>query len=148
MTRGGSQVHKIKMYRYSRYIPLGETPRDADSSAAGAIRFFHNSVPPSKQNRLGKHRLRLRLVKCDAHTIASILDPYTTPVFVGYEWLPTDWETQCKRFLKDYYSGDELDRPTPLEGVGRARGTPQRRHQPSPAPPPLIFTRNSHVGPS
>ena len=24
-----------------------------DSSAAGACRFFHNSVPPSKQNRLG-----------------------------------------------------------------------------------------------
>ena len=53
-------------------------------------------------------RLRTAL-KCDAHTIASILDPYTTPVFVGYEWLPTDWETQCKRFLKDYYSGDELE---------------------------------------
>ena len=32
----------------------GETPRVADSSAAGAGRFFHNSVPPSKQNRLGK----------------------------------------------------------------------------------------------
>ena len=31
----------------------GETPRVADSSAAGAGRFFHNSVPPSKQNRLG-----------------------------------------------------------------------------------------------
>ena len=28
--------------------------RVADSSAAGASRFFHNSVPPSKQNRLGK----------------------------------------------------------------------------------------------
>ena len=40
----------------------GETPRVADSSAAGAGRFSHNSVPPSKQNRLGKHRLRLRLV--------------------------------------------------------------------------------------
>ena len=24
------------------------------SSAAGAGRFFHNSIPPSKQNRLGK----------------------------------------------------------------------------------------------
>ena len=36
--------------------PRGETPRVADSSAAGADRFFHNSVPPSssKQNRLGK----------------------------------------------------------------------------------------------
>jgi hypothetical protein len=34
--------------------PGGETPRVADSSAAGAGRFFHNSVPPSKQNRLGK----------------------------------------------------------------------------------------------
>jgi hypothetical protein len=33
--------------------PGGETPRVADSSAAGAGRFFHNSVPPSKQNRLG-----------------------------------------------------------------------------------------------
>ena len=33
--------------------PGGETPRVADSSAAGAGRFFHN-VPPSKQNRLGK----------------------------------------------------------------------------------------------
>ena len=33
--------------------PWGETPRVADSSAAGAGRFFHNSVPPSKQNRLG-----------------------------------------------------------------------------------------------
>ena len=32
--------------------PMGETPRVADSSAAGAGRFFHNSVPPSKQNRL------------------------------------------------------------------------------------------------
>ena len=32
--------------------PGGETPRVADSSAAGAGRFFHNSVPPSKQNRL------------------------------------------------------------------------------------------------
>ena len=53
-------------------------------------------------------RLRTAL-KSDAHTMASILDPYTTPVFVGYEWLPTDWETQCKRFLKDYYSGDELE---------------------------------------
>ena len=30
----------------------GETPRVADSSAPGAGRFFHNSVPPSKQNRL------------------------------------------------------------------------------------------------
>jgi hypothetical protein len=30
----------------------GETPRVADSSAAGASRFFHNSAPPSKQNRL------------------------------------------------------------------------------------------------
>ena len=29
----------------------GETPRVADSSAAGAGRFFHNSVPPSKQSR-------------------------------------------------------------------------------------------------
>ena len=27
--------------------PGGETPRVADSSAAGAGRFFHNSVPPS-----------------------------------------------------------------------------------------------------
>jgi len=35
-------------------VPGGETPRVADSSAAGAGRFFHNSVPPSKQNRLGK----------------------------------------------------------------------------------------------
>jgi len=35
--------------------PGGETPRVADSSAAGAGRFFHNSVPPSKLNRLGKH---------------------------------------------------------------------------------------------
>ena len=26
--------------------PGGETPRVADSSAAGAGRFFHNSVPP------------------------------------------------------------------------------------------------------
>ena len=34
--------------------PGGETPRVADSSAAGAGRFFHNSVPPSKLNRLGK----------------------------------------------------------------------------------------------
>ena len=32
--------------------PGGETPRVADSSAAGAGRFFHNSVPPSKLNRL------------------------------------------------------------------------------------------------
>ena len=31
--------------------PGGETPRAADSPAAGAGRFFHNSVPPSKQNR-------------------------------------------------------------------------------------------------
>jgi hypothetical protein len=30
--------------------PGGETPRVADSSAAGAGRFFHNSVTPSKQN--------------------------------------------------------------------------------------------------
>ena len=28
----------------------GETPRVADSSAAGAGRVFHNSVPPSKRN--------------------------------------------------------------------------------------------------
>ena len=28
----------------------GETPIVADSSAAGAGRFFHNSVPPSKQH--------------------------------------------------------------------------------------------------
>ena len=34
--------------------PGGETPRVADSSAAGAGRIFHNSVPPSKLNRLGK----------------------------------------------------------------------------------------------
>jgi hypothetical protein len=34
--------------------PGGETPRVADSSAAGAGRFFHNRVPASKQNRLGK----------------------------------------------------------------------------------------------
>ena len=34
--------------------PGGETPRVADSSAAGAGRFFHNSVPPPKLNRLGK----------------------------------------------------------------------------------------------
>ena len=33
--------------------PWGETSRVADSSAAGACHFFHNSVPPSKQNRLG-----------------------------------------------------------------------------------------------
>ena len=33
--------------------PGGETPRVADSSAAGAGRFFHNSVPPPKLNRLG-----------------------------------------------------------------------------------------------
>ena len=33
--------------------PGGETPRVADSSAAGAGPFFHNSVPRSKQNRLG-----------------------------------------------------------------------------------------------
>ena len=32
----------------------GGAPRVADSSAAGACRFFPNSVPPSKQNRLGK----------------------------------------------------------------------------------------------
>ena len=32
--------------------PGGETQRVADSSAAGAGRFFHNSVPPSKLNRL------------------------------------------------------------------------------------------------
>ena len=31
--------------------PGGETPRVADSSAAGAGRFFHKSVPPSKLNR-------------------------------------------------------------------------------------------------
>ena len=29
-----------------------ETPRVADSSAASACRVFHNSIPPSKQNRL------------------------------------------------------------------------------------------------
>ena len=40
--------------RTSGRSPWGETPRVADSSAAGAGRFFHNSVPPSKQNRLGK----------------------------------------------------------------------------------------------
>ena len=34
--------------------PEGETPRVADSSAASAGRVFHNSTPPSKQNRLGK----------------------------------------------------------------------------------------------
>jgi hypothetical protein len=39
-------------------VPLGpgrqsETPRVADSSAASACRVFHNSIPPSKQNRLG-----------------------------------------------------------------------------------------------
>ena len=28
--------------------PGGETPRVADSSAAGASRFFHNSVPPKR----------------------------------------------------------------------------------------------------
>ena len=33
--------------------PGGETPRVADSLAAGTGRFFHNSVPPSKLNRLG-----------------------------------------------------------------------------------------------
>ena len=33
--------------------PGWETPRVADSSAAGAGRFFHNSVPPSKQNSFG-----------------------------------------------------------------------------------------------
>ena len=33
--------------------PRGETPRVADSSAAGAGRIFHNSVPPPKLNRLG-----------------------------------------------------------------------------------------------
>ena len=37
-----------------RPLPGGETPRVADSPAAGAGRFFHNSVPPSKQTRLGK----------------------------------------------------------------------------------------------
>ena len=30
--------------------PGGETSRVADSSAAGAGRFFHNSVPPPKLN--------------------------------------------------------------------------------------------------
>ena len=38
--------------RTSGRSPWGETPRVADSSAAGAGRFFHNSVPPSKLNRL------------------------------------------------------------------------------------------------
>ena len=32
----------------------GETPRFADSSAAGAGRVFLNSILPSKQNRLGE----------------------------------------------------------------------------------------------
>ena len=32
----------------------GSMLRVADSSAAGAGRFFHNSVPSSKLNRLGK----------------------------------------------------------------------------------------------
>ena len=31
---------------------VGGDTRVADSSAAGACRVFHNSVPPSKQNRL------------------------------------------------------------------------------------------------
>ena len=46
--------------RYGRCVtgtggaPGGETRRVADSSAAGAGRFFRNSVPPSKLNRLGE----------------------------------------------------------------------------------------------
>ena len=40
--------------------PGGETPRVADSSAAGACRVFHNSIPPSKQNRLGNPPSRAR----------------------------------------------------------------------------------------
>ena len=35
-------------------VPGGETPRDADSSAAGASRFFHNSVLLESRARVGK----------------------------------------------------------------------------------------------
>ena len=34
---------------------VGGAPRVADSSVGGACRFFNNSIPPSKQNRLGKN---------------------------------------------------------------------------------------------
>jgi hypothetical protein len=34
--------------------PVSGEPRVADSSAASAGRVFHNRIPPSKQNRLGK----------------------------------------------------------------------------------------------
>ena len=44
--------------------PGGETPRVADSSAAGAGRFFHNSVPPSKLNRLGKPPRTMCAMEC------------------------------------------------------------------------------------
>ena len=34
--------------------PVSGEPRVADSSAASAGRVFHNTIPPSKQSRLGK----------------------------------------------------------------------------------------------
>ena len=45
-------VRRCQVLRCGAPALLGETPRVADSSAAGACRVFHNGVPPSKQNRL------------------------------------------------------------------------------------------------
>ena len=53
VTAGGARTGGRATARAGPPNASGETPRVADSSAAGAGRFFHNSVPPSKQNRLG-----------------------------------------------------------------------------------------------
>ena len=53
--------------------PGGETPRVADSSAAGAGRFFHKSVPPSKLNRLGKPSRTMCNVRPFNQLVAEVL---------------------------------------------------------------------------
>ena len=72
--------------------PGRETPRVADSSAAGAGRSFHNSVPPSKQNRLGK--------------------PLRTMCKGGHVWARPRAPREARRRA----------RPTPYPGVAATRG--------------------------
>ena len=64
--------------------PGGETPRVADSSAAGAGRFFHKSVPPSKQNCFHTSILTVYLAACKtlgrSRAVRLLLLPHRTSI--------------------------------------------------------------------
>ena len=59
---------------------VGGAPRVADSSAGGACRFFRNSMPPSKQNRLGKNPRTVRNV-CAADSSTFQLGEFSEQQF-------------------------------------------------------------------